>query len=98
MINCVENSSSPFSPHSLKSYIYWGDPGNSLLGAIFNYAFCRDPQDDDVPPTSELAMCMGGMFDGHYKKWAALAWILIQIALWFAVAGVLHHYRWYWAL
>ena len=36
------------------------------------------------------AECVGGAFDGERERDAQVAWALVRIAFWMAVAGVMH--------
>jgi len=99
---------------ALQGYVYWDDPDNNLVDATYNHVFCSAPvvHIGNVTHHSKdwcrhgahgcnwntQSVCTGGIFNGVHQRYAQLLWILLRIAFWFGVAGVLHFRGWYWAL
>eukprot|EP00041_Stephanoeca_diplocostata_P037392 m.1411038 g.1411038 ORF g.1411038 m.1411038 type:complete len:352 (-) comp25028_c0_seq4:2574-3629(-) len=88
---------------------YWDDnKSNTIPQAAYANVFCHGSRIDTANPlcvpdnlkslSGTCSICDGGIFQGSHERWAMLVWVLLRIAFWVGVAGLLHRHRWYWAL
>ena len=92
---------------SVQNWIYFNNEQNdNVRDLIYVHVFCRqkfvnqtEAGGGEWHPTKGFdEMCVGGIFNNHPERYAALAWTLFRIVVWTGVAGLLHRKKWYWAL